>query len=243
MRIALPLAALVLLAGCGGNEAGNSTAAPAQPAAAVAAPAGASWTETVSVTPDGGYRVGNPDAPVKLLEYGSRTCPTCGAFAREATAPLFERYIASGKVSFEFRDFAVHGAPDLAAAVLGRCGGTAPFFPLLEQMYADQAATLDRIQSAAPALQSRLANAAPAQAVTAWAEAAGYLDFVKQRGIPEAKARQCLSDKALLDQVVKLTEGAGERVTGTPTFFINDQRVENAVGWSQVEAALRAAGA
>ena len=38
---------------------------------------------TVVRTPAGGYRQGNPDAPVKLIEYGSRTCPTCARFAAD----------------------------------------------------------------------------------------------------------------------------------------------------------------
>ncbi len=241
MRFVLPLIALAALSACGGGTGGNSTAAA--PVANVAAPAGQSWVETVAVTPEGGYRIGNPDAPVKLVEYGSRTCPTCGAFGREANEPLIANYVSTGKVSFEFRDFAVHGAPDIAAAVLGRCNGTAAFFPLLEAMYQDQLATLDRIQAIPQAEQARLGSIPPAQAVSGYADAAGYVDFVKQRGVPEAKARQCLADKALLDQVVKITESGGDVVTGTPTFLINGEKAENAVSWAQIEAALKAAGA
>ena len=69
---------LVLLAACsGGGGDGNSSQAAKGPA--IAAPAGANWTETVARTPEGGFRMGNPNAPVKLVEYGARTCPTCGA--------------------------------------------------------------------------------------------------------------------------------------------------------------------
>lgn len=241
MRIALPLLALGFLSACGGGDGGNATAAA--PVANVAAPAGQNWTDMVAVTPEGGYRIGNPDAAIKLVEYGSRTCPTCGAFAREGNEPLINNYVSTGKVSFEFRDFAVHGAPDLAAAVLGRCNGTATFFPLLEAMYQDQSATLDRLQSLSQSEQARLQSLPPAQAVSAWGDAAGFVEFVKQRGVPEAKARQCLGDKALLDQVVKITEDGGETVTGTPTFLLNGERLENTVSWSQVEAALKGAGA
>jgi len=80
MKFALLLAALpaLLLAACGGS--GNSTAtgtdvAAAAPVAAVKPPAGASWLDTVSAPPEGGYVQGNPNAPVKLIEYGSRLCP------------------------------------------------------------------------------------------------------------------------------------------------------------------------
>ncbi|KQN07648.1 thioredoxin domain-containing protein [Sphingomonas sp. Leaf25] len=242
MRFLPPLLALVALSACGGGDAtGNATTAT--PVAGVAAPAGKSWTETVAVTPEGGYRIGNPDAPIKLVEYGSRTCPTCGAFAREGNEPLIANYVSTGKVSFEFRDFAVHGAPDLAAAVLGRCNGTATFFPLLEAMYQDQLATLDRMQAIPQAEQARLQSIPPVQAIAGWADAAGFVDFVKQRGVPEAKARECLRDQKLIDQVVKITEEGGATVTGTPTFLINGEKVENAVQWKDIEAALKGAGA
>jgi protein-disulfide isomerase len=33
------------------------------------------WTQTVARTPEGGFRMGNPNAPVKLIEYLSFACP------------------------------------------------------------------------------------------------------------------------------------------------------------------------
>lgn len=240
MRSILILAPLAMLAACGGGSGGNSSA-PAAPVAGAAAPAGQQWSQVVSETPEGGYRMGNPDAPVKLVEYGSRTCPACGAFAREGFEPL-TKLVETGKVSFEFRDFLIHGAPDVASAVLGRCAGTGAFFPLLEQMYANQAATLDKLQAAPPEFQTRVQNLAPAQQVAAIAEQAGYIDFVKQRGIPEDKARQCLADMNTVQKLVGVTEKASE-VQGTPTFIINGEKAEGAVSWPQVEAALKKAGA
>ncbi|UUL81818.1 thioredoxin domain-containing protein [Sphingomonas qomolangmaensis] len=241
MRTTLALAALALLAACNGADTSSNTSAPAAPVAAAPAPAGQNWTETVSETPEGGYRMGNPDAAVKLVEYGSRTCPACAAFARDGFDPL-TKLVESGKVSFEFRDFLIHGAPDLASAVLGRCGGTAPFFPMLEQMYADQSATLDRLQNLSEAQQQQLQSLPPQDQIAAIAQAAGYVDFVKQRGISDAQAKTCLADTALVDKLVKTTESATE-VQGTPSFFINGEKVENAVNWQQVEAALKNAGA
>ncbi|PAX07061.1 DsbA family protein [Sphingomonas lenta] len=245
MKFRFALASLALvLAGCGEGGAGNSnTQAP--PVQAKAAPAGQSWTETVVRTPEGGYRMGNPDAPIKLVEYGARTCPTCGAFSRAAATPLEQQYVASGKVSFEFRDFLVHGAPDLAAALLGQCGGEATFFPILDQMYANQDAYLDRLQQAGPAFQERLNAMAPGQAIAALGEQMGLIDFVQQRGIPESRARACLADTAAQDRLVKLTQEAqaGGTVTGTPTFLLNGEPLQNTVSWQDVEAALKRAGA
>lgn len=244
MKLRLALMSLAIaLAGCG--DGGANSSAPATPVAAAAAPAGGSWTETVARTPEGGFRMGNPDAPIKLVEYGARTCPTCGAFSREGATPLERNYVASGKVSFEFRDFLVHGAPDLAAALLGQCGGTATFFPILDQMYANQDGYLDRLQQGGAALQERLNAMAPTQAITALAEQMGLIDFVKQRGVPEGKARACLADQAAIDRIAKQSQDAqaSGTVTGTPTFLLNGEPVQGAVSWPQVEQALKAAGA
>ena len=234
--------ALLLLAACSGSEGGNSSA-PAAPVAAVAAPAGQNWTETVTKTAEG-YMMGNPNAPIKLVEYGARTCPTCGAFSREASEPL-KKYVASGKVSFEFRDFLVHGAPDLAAALLGQCGGTATFFPVLDQMYANQPAYLDRLQQGGAALEQRLGALPPRQQIAALGDAMGLVDFVKQRGVPEPQARACLNDTAAQDALTKLSGDAqaSGTVTGTPTFLLNGNPIPGAVSWGQVEQALKAAGA
>ncbi|MGZ8998175.1 MAG: hypothetical protein ACXW2T_04870, partial [Allosphingosinicella sp.] len=59
----------LLLAGCGGqsdNGSGNASAA----IVAIPAPNGGDWSEVVEQTADG-FRMGNPNAPVKLVEYAS----------------------------------------------------------------------------------------------------------------------------------------------------------------------------
>jgi protein-disulfide isomerase len=244
MKFVTAIAALPLaLAACSGGDSSNTTQAAA-PVAAATAPAGQNWTETVVKT-DEGYLMGNPNAPIKLVEYGARSCPTCGAFGREAFKPLTDNYVSTGKVSFEFRDFLVHGAPDVALTLLGQCGGTAPFFPILEQMYQNQNAFLDKLQTMPPAMQQSLANLAPTAVATKLAEHMGAIDFVKQRGIPEAKARACLADQKQLEIMAKPTENAMQSgtVTGTPTFLLNGKKMENVLSWSEMEKALKAAGA
>ena len=244
MKLVSALAVLPLaLAACSGGDTSNTTQAAA-PVAAATAPAGQNWAETVVKTPEG-YLMGNPNAPIKLVEYGARSCPTCGAFGREAYKPLTENYVSTGKVSFEFRDFLVHGAPDVALTLLGQCGGVAPFFPILEQMYQNQNAFLDKLQTMPAALQQSLANLPPTAVATKLAEHMGAIDFVKQRGIPEAKARACLADQKQLEVMAKPTEDAMQSgtVTGTPTFLLNGKKLENVLSWSEMEKALKAAGA
>jgi protein-disulfide isomerase len=248
IRIARPAAlsaALTLLAACGGSN--DAPTAPANSVAAMPAPAGQDWTQTVSETPEGAFVMGNPAAPLKLVEYGSRTCPTCGAFGQTGMRPLTENYVKSGKVSYEFHDFLVHGPPDFAASLLGRCAGTQPFFAILEQMYIDQPKFLDQQMKAAgdQAFLTATGTMTPAQVANAWADKMGYVEFVKQRGVTEAQARACLNDSKAIDALTKMTQDASEKknVTGTPTFFLNGQKLENSVTWPQIEAALKTAGA
>ncbi len=248
MRILLALIPFLALAACGGGDKGNSAApVSSAPVAAVTAPAGQNWIDMVAKTPEGGYREGNPNAPIKLVEYGSRNCPYCGLFGRTAPEPLRKNYISTGKVSWEFRDFLIHGAPDLAAALLNQCVPTEAFFPVLDQFFANQDQFLARTEQLVktnPALVQQLQAMAPPQAAVAFAEQLGMIDFMKQRGVPEAKARQCLADQKKIDEIAKVNADAASEhgVSGTPTFFINGKKAE-AGSWEQLEPLLQAAGA
>ena len=247
MKAIAALALALSLAACGGNGTTGNTVAAA-PVAAAAPPAGKQWTDVVAKT-DQGYVMGNPNAPIKLVEYGSRLCPTCKAFADTGFAPLTATYVKSGKVSFEFREFLVHGPPDMAPALLGRCVGTDAFFPMLEQMFANQTQFTDKWQAMPAAVQQQIATAPPAEAFRLWADNMGLIDFVKQRGLPEAAARTCIGDQAQIDKLTKQTQDNGPgpagngTVSGTPTFLINGEVAQGAVSWASVEQALKAAGA
>jgi len=249
MKFALLLAALpaLLLAACGGS--GNSTAtgndvAAAAPVAAVKPPAGTSWLDTVSATPEGGYVQGNPNAPVKLIEYGSRLCPFCAKFDQEGVPALRAGPIAAGKLSYEFRDYPVHGPPDLGPILLGHCVEPAAFFPMLDQMMAGQDPMVARMQDAGKALQA-IPNPTPAQIGTTFADKMGYIDFVKQRGVPEEKARKCLSDPKGYELIATRKDAADQQynLSGTPTFIVNGNVARDVNDWAGLQPVLKAAGA
>lgn len=244
MRIALALVSLTALAACGGDTGGNIVTAPAGSVENVAAPAGQSWTEVVERTPEGGFRMGNPDAAIKLVEYGSRSCPACAAFSAQSAEPLKNNYVASGKVSFEYRDF-VRSGVDVAASLIGQCGGPAPFFSLLEAMMADQENALGRLTALPESFYSGMEGMTPGQQAARMAEAGGYIQFAQARGLPEPQVRQCLADAGAAEALTKGTQSAVEQynIPGTPTFLLNGQVVPNATSWPQIEQALRAAGA
>lgn len=233
------------VASCGSGD--KPLTAPAGSVKATAAPQGQDWTQTVSKTPADGYVMGNPNAPLKLVEYGSRTCPTCGNFGRTGMQPLINNYVKSGKVSYEFRDFMVHGSADFAPSLLGRCVGTDAFFPVLEQMYVDQEQFLNAQLKVLndQAFAAKIQAAKPTEAANLWADAMGYVEFMKQRGLPEAQVRACLNDGKALEALTKMMQSdEAKQVTGTPTFFLNGRHLPaTTVTWDGVESALKAAGA
>ena len=232
----------LLLAGCGGESGngGGASGAGGTAAAPIPAPNGGDWTQTVTETPEGGMMMGNPNAPVKLVEFASMTCPHCAKFSKDSHE-LIDKYVKTGRVSYELRNY-VRDSADLAASLLARCGGPTPFFKLTDQMFAEQDQWFEKLQSVSPAEQQQMQAMPPAQAVAAMGEKAGLVQFVQMRGVPEAKARQCLSDQAAIQRLVDMTNKGNEyQLPGTPAFLINGKLVENAASWDELEPRLKEA--
>lgn len=240
------VAALLLATGlvaCGED----STAAPASSSAAAAnAPAraapGGDWLKVIAATPEGGFRIGNPAARVKLVEYASFTCPHCADFHAEALDTIRRDYVATGNVSYEFRNFVLN-APDFAASLLARCQGPAPFFRVADAMFSTQRAWLEPFAKLSPEEAKRLQALPQDKAIAALADAGGLDDFMKQRGMTRARFDQCLADKPAADKLAAMREVATGKyqLGGTPSFLLNDEPLEGVINWTTLEPRLRAA--
>jgi len=242
MRAFLIATALVAMAatplGAATTRAHSAKAGAGKPAARP------NWAQTIVRTPEGGYRMGNPNARITLIEYGSRTCPHCALFAAEGVPALTSKYIANGQLSYEFRDFPVHGVIDMGPILLGQCVSTPQFFPMLNRMMAAQKQLMQRPEIPA-ADQEKLRTMQPAPLIAWLANYYGYTAFVAQHGVPAARAKACLADPKTLAAVAKQTDAANTKysVQGTPTFIVNGKVAENAYTWATLEPVLRAAGA
>ncbi len=240
--IALPL--MLSLAACGGAaETTAEGAATGEPIAAIPAPAGKNWAETVTKTPEGYYMLGNPEAPIKLVEYASLTCSHCADFAETAFASIRDTYVASGRVSFELRNF-VREPLDLTASMLTRCGPQESYFALTEQVLANQADIFTKAQAMGQQRFEQVLALPDNQRYVALAEATGLTDFFAQRGISRDQSNQCLTDvdaaRALADATGTATRE--DKIPGTPTFFLNGRQVEF-TGWPALETEIQAMGA
>ena len=221
-----------------GMSALPAAAAAAQPAAA---PAQRDWTATMAATPEGGFRIGNPDAPVKVVEYLSLTCPHCAAFAREGTPQLISNYVRSGQVSLEYRNFVLN-AIDATVSVLARCATPANYFRMSEHLFATQPEWYGRVNGVITAQREQI-NALPIeQRLARVAELGGLIEMAGDYGITAQQARACLTSEQSMVRISEIAQAAEEMgVQGTPSFLINGSLV-NVNSWPEIEILIRQAG-
>ena len=233
--LAFSSAAALSLAACGGDGAAKGEAGATTPAKLeqIAPPAGKKWQEVVSRTPEGNYVMGNPDAKVKLIEYGSLTCSHCADFSKASTE-LENNYVASGQVAFEFRNYLLNGL-DLPIAMLTRCSGPERFFPLTANVFASQEEIFKAAQSADQAALEKTQSLPANQRPAAIAKAIGLDKFFKARGMTDAEINQCLADTKDITALTKNVEEANTKykLTGTPTFIIGSEA--RSLGWPEVK--------
>jgi len=245
-RSQILVAAVAILASGACNAEKGSNAGAATSTAAVKAvkpPANGDWSQIVSSTPAGGFVMGNPTAKVKLVEYGSMTCPHCREFDETGAQPLINKYVKTGRVSYEFRNY-VRDPFDLAGALIARCNGPKGFFPLTRAMFKDQPNWMAKLQKVSAQQQQALTSLGPDRQFLEIAKLAGFQQWAAQRGLPSAKSSACLSNEAEINRLVQMTSDATTefpQFPGTPSFTVNGQFLDKAGTWVLLEPKLREA--
>jgi protein-disulfide isomerase len=196
------------------------------------------WTRTVVETPEGGFRMGNPKAKIAVVEYGSLTCPHCRHFAETAMKPLLDRYVRTGKASYEFRSFILNPI-DIAATLVARCGGTSRFFPVASDLYATQRTWVATLTDE----QAQRLDALPAdQQMLEVGKVTGIIPIAAKHGIASAKVEDCLKSEPGAEALEQQTQAATDAgVHGTPTILVNGKQVA-AGDWATLEPFLKEAG-
>jgi protein-disulfide isomerase len=237
---ALPLA--LGLAACGSKNASAPATGEAAPIAKIAPPAGKAWSDVIAKTPEGGYLMGNPDAPIKLIEFGALSCSHCAEFAEKSFTKLRDDYIASGRVSYEVRLFMLN-LLDVPASMLATCGPPETVIPLSEQFWAWQPNMFKNLE-ANKAAMDQITKLPDATRFAAIAQAGGMTDFFASRGIAKDQAAACLADTAKATMFATQTTAATDKynVQGTPTFFLNGSKAA-AGNWEELNAELQRMGA
>jgi protein-disulfide isomerase len=235
---------ILALAACNKNKSEGPGPAATSDAVTITQanpPPGGTWADVVNATAAGGFMMGNPKADVKLLEIGSLSCPHCKAFEDEGAPTLVEKYVKTGKVSWEFRPYIIHGPIDMAANLVAVCNGVKTFFPLKEAMYKDQNNWLGKVEATPQDKLAQIQNLPTNQIFVTMANVLGLQDWAAARGVPQAKSNQCLSNQKMIDQQVQMTSDVNAQFpdfSGTPSFIINGKLLPNTASWDTLKPQL-----
>jgi len=147
--------------------------------------------------------LGDPEAPVTVIEYASMTCPHCAAFHAETLPQLKEQYIDTGKVKYIMRAFPLDNLA-AAAFMLARCVATDKYYPFVDMLFEKQ---------------------------SQWANADDPLQELRQitkvAGFTEAKFNRCIRDQEALDYIQTVRDEGNQKydIRATPTLIINGQKL------------------
>ncbi|PZQ63864.1 MAG: disulfide bond formation protein DsbA [Phenylobacterium zucineum] len=192
--------------------------AAAAGAVSAAVPAGAA----INAAP-GDMNLGDPKAPVHVVEYLSLSCPHCADFHAEVFPAFRKKYIDTGRVYFTVRELLTAPAQVAAAGFLmARCkGDAATYFKVVGEVFESQR-------------RWQQGNIKPI-----------FVEIAKKNGLTEPQFEACITDDkgqaALQSRLQYATQT--DKVTGTPTFFVNGKLVENdhVPSLAELDAAIAAA--
>lgn len=213
---------LALIAIVGGafmlNLTRNQPAAPAQPSSEIVRTLNA----PTGTTAEGFAYKGDPNAPVKVIEYADFQCPACGYFFRTIERTIDQRYIESGQVQLIFHDFPLpQHANAIATANAARCASAQnAFWPMHDLLFARQ----DEWE-ADRNITTRLNG------------------YAAELGLDSAAFSQCMADPSTTSAITAAATASTERgVTGTPSFDVNGTLVDATQLEATIQAALSAGG-
>lgn len=157
--------------------------------------------------------VGSKDAKVVMVEYASITCPHCARFEKDVMPTILKNYVETGKVRYVFREFPTPPI-ELASAghLLGRCVAPDKRQALIETLMAQQVEIYTQAQ-AGNALQP-------------------FMTIAASVGMNEDAFKACMQDKDKLQILVDVQDYGQnhDKVTGTPSVFVNGKLVTGPVG-------------
>lgn len=163
--------------------------------------------------------LGDPNAPIKLIEYASAGCGHCAAFAIETLPKIKEEWIDNGQVYYVLRDYPLDTVA-YGASAIARCLPKEGFYPFMEVLFRSQP-EWHKPQGAVDALAT----------------------LARRAGLSRAQVESCLKDQKILTQIKESQEEASTvlAVNSTPTMFVNGEKVEGAAAYSDFEAKFKAA--
>lgn len=161
--------------------------------------------------------LGDPNAPITIIEYASLTCSHCATFHRDTMPRLKREWLDTGRAKLVYRDFALDKNA-ATAAVIARCAREDDYFRLLGVFFSRQT-SWSRMEDPVPVL----------------AQIAG------SRGLSRAEIDACLDDGDLVDGVLQMRLVGQDQhgVNSTPTFIVGERVISGALSFEDFDAMLR----
>ena len=143
--------------------------------------------------------LGSPDAPLKMIEFFSLTCPHCAHFHLEVFPRIHKDWIQTEKLQWEMWHFPLDNTA-LRAAALAECFSGDSFFAFVELLLEQQKKWAPKPQEALPLL-------------------------ALQTGMTNDQANACMNDKNTLRRVVAQAREAQKKweIRKTPSLLLQDQ--------------------
>ncbi|HEY6144826.1 MAG TPA: thioredoxin domain-containing protein [Solirubrobacterales bacterium] len=67
--------------------------------------------------------LGDPGAPVELIEFGDLQCPVCAAYSEEILPAIIENQVKKGEAKIDFRNFTIIGPESVTAGAAALAAG------------------------------------------------------------------------------------------------------------------------
>ncbi len=179
--------------------------------------AGLTLVPCVQARADGSDMIlGDPAAPIEIIEYASMTCGACAAFHAHTLPPLKADWLETGRARLVFRDYPLDGLA-LRVAALARCAGGDSFFRFIDVLFRTRARWVGADD---PVAELRA--------------------IVAAGGRDPAIVDHCINDRAAMQRILEGIEEARAMhdVRVTPTLVVNGEVVSGDPGYAALDAML-----
>ena len=173
-----------------------------------------------------GYLMGNPDAPVQIMEFADFECPACGQFATVTEPDVRKRIVQTGLASYRFFDFPlteIH-KNTLAASNAAACASDqGKFWEMHDVIYQHQPEWSSEATSDPKKFFGRYAN---------------------QIGLDASTWSKCYDDERHLQRIMaNRAEGERRNIRQTPTFVIGTKMIPGSLSYDMLKAYVDSAAA
>lgn len=162
----------------------------------------------VKISIDDDPIIGDPDAPITIVEFSDFQCPFCARFNAQTLPLILEEYIEQGKVKLVFRDFPIQSIhPNaLPASVAAECANEQDKFKEMHDVLFEKQNEWNKLETA--------------EALSLFSQ------YAINMQLDQDTFESCLSSGKYIEEIKNdLDDGRDYGVSGTPGFFVGNDEI------------------